>query len=113
MIVINALVFSVALLIYGALWWKVGPHLYSSGWPSEVVTILVTSFLLIYGAILYLVVRGGLVVRLVFVALLSPLTLAGFYLIFGGPFQTELAIERGTLLLIGGGLGWVYQKIAL
>lgn len=109
----NAYRFLIALGTYLAAGWVLGRGLFATGWSHIVVTSLAFAFLLMYGALTFLVLKGGAVVRLVLVALLAPLSHVGLLVIFGDPFHIGLAIQEAASLLIGAAIVALWQWVAL
>lgn len=109
----NAYRFVIALGVYCAVGWVLGRGLFASGWSHAVVTSLAFAFALIYGALAFLALKGGAVVRLVLVALLAPVSHIGLLAVFGDPFHIGLAIQEAALLLLGAGVVLLWQWIAL
>ncbi|MGH8701583.1 MAG: hypothetical protein ACREVR_10490 [Burkholderiales bacterium] len=110
---VNAYRFPIALGIYLAAGWVIGSGIYGSGWSHLVVMFLVFAFLLLYGALAFLVLKGSAVARLVLVALLAPLTHVVLLIIIGNPFNIGLAIQEGALLLVGAGIARLWQWLVL
>ena len=109
----NVYRFPLALVIYFGAGWAIGGSLYASEWPQLVVMSLVFAFLLVYGALAFLVLKGSAVSRLVLVALLAPLSHVGLLVIFGGPFHIGQTIQEAAPLLLGAAIVSLRQWIAL
>ena len=90
----------IALGIYFALGWVLGRSLFASGWSPAVVTSLAFAFLLVYGALAFLALKGGVVVRLLLVALLAPLSHVGLLAVFGDSFHFGLSVQEAASLVL-------------
>jgi hypothetical protein len=112
----NTYRFLIALGGYCAVGWALGQALLASGWPPAINIPLGVAFVLVFGALTFFALQGGVVVRLTLVALLAPVSHICLLAVFGDPFHFGLAIQEAALLLLGAGVAvlwqWATRRIA-
>jgi hypothetical protein len=118
MAIVNTYRFALALAIYLAAVWALGHTLglVVGRWPYEVIVALTFAFLLAYGALAFLMLRGPTSLRLALVALLAPLSYVVQFVLFGAPLQIGLLAEEAVSLVVGAVLAalsqWFFQRHA-